>query len=704
MLNFKHKFLFSLLFFGAMFLTSCMKEEYDFNKFSKQASISPSFKLPVAFGTLTLSNAVKPREDTLIFNDDGTIKLIFRKDSLFSLDVQDVVTIPDPAPQSNTRQVGPLLMPDLQYPGGLTLDEVSQNLAPAIRSYLVANSGSSTTFPAIPAQSAGTYNLPVFSNFTQVVVSTGSISITFTNNFPVQVSFNLGLKNQSDNSPVGGDFVFSNVPAGGNQTQTVDISGVSVSNQLAFDLKNFSSPGSGGNNVSINLNDSLKLFIASQNVRVLSGTTVLPDQFIYADTDQVDVDPDPGIEITYVEIATGQVDYTVSSGFGEGVVLRVVLPTASLNGDTLRYNIPLAGNGTSTSSLSLNNVHLDLTSDPAQPFNRFPFKTTILVTSSGNQVTFDLTDQFIVDYQVKNIHFGYVEGFFGQQTYTIDKDTLDLNMDDFFNRITGTITFTDPMIGFPYFSTLGVNANLDLQATGMASDGTTQDLNASVQPVSGMTNRNDPPKEGTVLFSRDNSDIVDLISIRPNQIVYSGDVIINPGGNTGARDNFIFGDSHITAGLEVELPWRVKIQNLAMRDTVDSPFYTTDTSEFSLSDLDYFNFIFDADNGFPLGASFVILPYESSTSTVTDTIRVPNLISPAPVDSNGKVTGPEHSRVRIDLSDRNLVNLETSNQLIFRVTFNSTPGAPEVVFYTDYTFDFRLAAETQGTLDFDLGN
>jgi len=704
MTRFKKTFSLWILFLMVFLLNSCIQEEYDFNKFSTQGRITQAYKLPVAKGSLTLANAVKPREDTLIFNDDGTIKLAFRNDSMFSLKVQDVVTIPDMALQTNTQQVGPLLMQDFTYNGSLSLDDISQNLDPATRSALVALDQTNAPFPAIPAQSAGTFNIPTFSNFTQVNIFTGIISITITNNLPVPVSFSMGLKNQSDNSPVGGDFVFTDIPAGGSQTRTVDISGTVISNNLSYDLKNFSSPGSGGNDVFIDLTDNLNIAFSSQNVRVSGGTAVLPDQLIYADTDFVDVTPDPGIEITYVEMESGDIDYTISSGFGEGVELRVVLPTAKTGSDTVKYFIPLSGNGTDNNLLSLANVHLDLTSDPLQPYNKFPVQMAIFINSSGNQVTFDLSNQFSIDYQIKNIRFGYVEGYFGQQTFNIDPDTLDLNLDDFLKRITGTIKFTNPIISFPYTSTIGIPSNLDLQATGKATDGTSQSLNASIQTIAGMADRTSLPAEGAILFNRDNSSIVDLIAIRPNQIIYSGNLMINPGGNTGARDNFVFGNSKVIAGLEVVLPWVVQIQDLSLRDTMDSPFYASDTSGFSLSDLNYFNFIFYASNGFPLGADFLLIPYNSSTSTVKGAITIPKFISPAPVDGKGKVTGPNETTIKIALDETNLRDLETSDQLIFRVRFNTTPGAPEVVFYTDYSFEFRLAVEAQAELNFDLGN
>ena len=39
----------------------------------------------------------------------------------------------------------------------------------------------------------------------------------------------------------------------------------------------------------------------------------------------------------------------------------------------------------------------------------------------------------------------YVEGYFGEQNFTIDLDSLEIDMGDIFDKITGTLTFTDPI-------------------------------------------------------------------------------------------------------------------------------------------------------------------------------------------------------------------------------------------------------------------
>ena len=704
---FKNKFKPFLIFAAILFIVaSCVKEEYDFQKYSNKARINPKLVLPVAKGSLTIENAVKPKEDTLVFNDDGTIKLIFKNDSLFSYDISEIIEIPDPGPKTKSINVGDLFIDDFTYSGALSLDDISQNLDPVIRDTLIARDGKTTEFPAIPVQDAGTYNITPFTNFTQVLVFTGTISITITNHFPVEVSFSIGLKNSADNSPVGTDFIFSNVSPGGSQTRTVDISGNSLTNSFIFDIKGLSSPGSAPNDVPVNLSDNIDILLTSNNVRVSSGTAILPNQVFYSDTDFVDIDPDPGVEVTNVEIETGDIEYTISSGFSEIVIFHFVLSSALRGDDTLKYNVPLSGNETKVDVLSLANTKVDLTTDAGQPYNIFPFEIIAGIVSSGNQITFDMTDNFTVDYQIKNNSYHYIEGYFGQKNFTIDPEIIELDIDDFFKKFTGTITFTDPVIRIPYVNSIGVPANIQLQVMGENSSGETQDLNGPVMNIERMNDRNGPPIESSIDFDRNNSDVVELIALRPNQITYSGVVTTNPGGNTGGRNNFVLGDSQISGGIEVEVPWTMKIEDIFLKDTIENPFHSTGSDdEINLDDLNYINIYFYALNGFPVDVDFVLIPYDQVNDIENDSIIVPEMISAAEVDANGKVTQPVETTVSIEVDKAMLDIIQQSESLIIRARFNSIDdGTREVIIYTDYALEFKLAAETEIQYDFQIGN
>lgn len=673
-----------------LFISSCVKEEYDFNTLSKEISLSPSFVLPAITGFLTLGDIFEPKEDTIVVNPDGTIKLIYRHDSLFSYSVTDIIDIPDQTPQLKTAVLGSVHIDDFAYNGPLSLNLISLNFDAGTRSTLVARDGTNDIFPVIPAPNTGSFNMTPFTNFTQVMVDSGKISIDITNQLPVEVSFILQLRN-SDNSQLGSDFVFTAIPSLGNQTQTSEVSG-NLTNALNFDIVDFTSPGSSGN-VDVDLTDLILISLNSQNIVVSSGTAILPDQVFFIETDTIDLDIDPGTEATYVEMASGDIDYNLTSGFNDAVRVNLILPTGELNNDTLKYVIPVSAGGSASGTLSMAGASVDFTIDPLQPYNKLPFKFIVEIVSSGSLISFNSTDALIMGYTMSNINFDYVEGYFGEQNFTIDQDSLEIDMGDIFDKITGTITFTDPKIRIPYTNSIGAPADLEIVLWGETFEGGSQDLNAPVVSIDKLADRDDPPVESSMEFNRDNSSIVELIELRPDILYYSGEVRMNPGA-TGVRDNFIMSTSEIVANLEVEIPVSLKIQNLSLRDTTDNPLHSADTSdEFGLNDFEYINLYFSAINGFPLEISFEIIPYDTVNNIEYPSINVPQFISAAPVDANGRVNEPVESPVvKIELDKTMLENLQKSEGLIVQAWFNTTgDGAQEVVFYTDYTFEFRLA-------------
>ncbi len=112
-----------------------------------------------------------------------------------------------------------------------------------------------------------------------------------------------------------------------------------------------------------------------------------------------------------------------------------------------------------------------------------------------------------------------------------------------------------------------------------------------------------------------------------------------------------------------------------------------------MNDFEYINLYFSAINGFPLEVGFEIIPYDTVNNIEYPSIDVPELISAAPVDANGRVNELIKSPVIIiELDKTMLENLEKSERLIVQAWFKTTgDGAREVIFYTDYTFEFRLA-------------
>jgi len=149
------------------------------------------------------------------------------------------------------------------------------------------------------------------------------------------------------------------------------------------------------------------------------------------------------------------------------------------------------------------------------------------------------------------------------------------------------------------------------------------------------------------------------------------------------------------------------MQDLWLQDTLENPFEAdgTDTSDLSLSDLDYLDLYLGADNGFPIALSMKMYLYDSLTDIIYDSILFGKLVEAAPVDAGGRVTESVKTKQQVRVEGDQLVHLEQVNALILTVTFNTSNGGTQSVkIYTDYTLGFRLAVATALDYEFDMGD
>lgn len=83
-----------LMFIILIFFGSCMKDKLDFEKVSNRIEYSPHFSAPLIKGSFAIEDLVSEDEDTLLEFRGDTIIFFLRMDSIFMLDVSDIINIP----------------------------------------------------------------------------------------------------------------------------------------------------------------------------------------------------------------------------------------------------------------------------------------------------------------------------------------------------------------------------------------------------------------------------------------------------------------------------------------------------------------------------------------------------------------------------------------------------------------------------------
>jgi hypothetical protein len=198
----------------------------------------------------------------------------------------------------------------------------------------------------------------------------------------------------------------------------------------------------------------------------------------------------------------------------------------------------------------------------------------------------------------------------------------------------------------------------------------------------------------SIVIDKNNSVLPELISLPPGKVIFSGAATINPSGNNGLRDNYVYGDSRFLGSAEIEVPMEFRMNNLQFSDTLDNFLKGDDFSDspvkpenFELLQLDL-----TARNGFPLGVAVRMSLFDGKSGNVTHTINASSFLEPAPVDANGKANGVKETTTSLRLTKEFFDAVKTSDKIIVWFTLNTTSsGATDVKIYSDYRIDFKAA-------------
>lgn len=282
----------------------------------------------------------------------------------------------------------------------------------------------------------------------------------------------------------------------------------------------------------------------------------------------------------------------------------------------------------------------------------------------------------------------------GEMIANIEPDTLNLDIEDILNHISGDLTVSNPSIKLYYSNSFAVPVELNLKATGMRKAET---VNLGLPPFA-LSMPHTPDKQDTsdiYIIDKTNSSLPELISLPPEKIYFSGTAVLNTLGKSSPVGNSVLSTGRIIGRLEVEIPLDFRMNNLQFTDTVDN--FITDNGSSNDDAVNPENFELlrvdvTAKNGFPFGVALKMSLYDSLTHSIKNTVNATGLLDPAPVDGNGKVTGTTDTKTSIEFTKEFFSASGKADKIIFQFTLNTTGnGLKDVKIYSDYRIDFNAA-------------
>lgn len=319
---------------------------------------------------------------------------------------------------------------------------------------------------------------------------------------------------------------------------------------------------------------------------------------------------------------------------------------------------------------------------------------------SGDTVVFD-QDKFVklvfkkdsvIDLKLTDF-IALKKGFLVQLTATIDPQTLNLGIDDILSNITGNIFISNPSIKLIYTNSFAYPVQITINASGINK---TKTVNLNLAPFN-LKYPVAPATEisGSFIIDKSNSSLPLLMSLPPREINFSGTAVMDITGKNSQQDSYLLTANRLIGSLEVEVPMEFRMNNLQFTDTVNNFIKDSGGSNNSTVKPENFQLLrvdFTAKNGFPFGISVKMSLYDSVTHTIKNAVNATDLLKPAPVDSNGKVTGVTETETKIEFTKEFFSSAGKADKIIFQFNLNTTGnGTQDVKIYSDYIIDFNAS-------------
>lgn len=393
-----------------------------------------------------------------------------------------------------------------------------------------------------------------------------------------------------------------------------------------------------------------------------------------------------GAKFKQIRIRDGVLFFEVNNPLSSNVELRVTINNADIGGQTFQIDIT-ATPGVSSSSTSVAGLDIDLTNNNST-VNYLSFDIAVINNGGASPgETVDLTMRY------EDLLFGRAVGYFGQRSVNIPAGTFQLGVEAFENFLEG-LYLDNPTIELSLVSNVGLPLGLSVDMDGINSSGTLESLDLDPISINGPSTigQYDTTK---VVIDNMTSNIVDFIANVPNTVLYSGQGIMNPQGETGV-DNFITADGEMELGLRIDLPLELRTQDLIFQQRLNIDGWSGNQEQEYVKEM---TIKFEVENEFPFDADMKLVFFNSS-GIKTDSISL-DLFDAAPVDGNGRSTGYRTTFDEVTLTDVQIERLMNSTDLNMIITMNTTNGGTTTVkLYEDYDIRVKIGADVK--LDYDL--
>lgn len=325
---------------------------------------------------------------------------------------------------------------------------------------------------------------------------------------------------------------------------------------------------------------------------------------------------------------------------------------------------------------------LDYTALPADNKITFKYKA---IRPNGERIklkTVNLNFDFL--------KFKYLDGYFGNHTFDIKGDVIEINLFDRwksggFEIINPKINLdVDNAFGFPVRSK--VNELVLNTVGGNVLKVESEYINKGIDFNFPLISEIGTIKNTKFQFNSVNSNIGVLFKDKVIKVIYDFDALANPDGDTGVK-NFFNSDAFFAVNVDVELPMQIKANEFTITDTFEInliEFEKIKAADFKINTVNSFP-VESTVSAYFLDENGVILEQLSESENIK--------VGASDIDTNGKLISPATNQKVINFDKVRFEKLKKAKKILITASFDTSKKYPNPIWLFDqYGIDLRISA------------
>ncbi len=499
-------------------------------------------------------------------------------------------------------------------------------------------------------------DLPPITSFTTATIAFGRVWVVISNNLAVDIdTITIYLYDVGDplnHVLIDTRSLASTIPDGSADSLEFSLIGKTISGSLRATTI-LHTPGgvslrAGAKSLTIEMKFNAPLIISSATGAAVPSMT-------FADTTLVQLGSvgDPDL-IHSASLTTGSLDLTLANTSFFYVTINITIPDLKQGGSPLTISPVVGPNTSSVLSIDLSSYTIE-PSDLTAPQH---MELIVEAVTDSNRVDINQAQSFSATASINSLAFASVTGVFSPNSTTITPISYGLELPDGFN----SVEMPNAVIILTVTNDVAMSGFLNLQLNGSGGQQLDIDENILAGTVGGPT---------TTIITIDTAG--SFFNPVPDSVTLTGWATFGDGVTVGS----LTASDFVHAKIEIISPLDLIVTQTTIDLDVESTDIDTEDIDLITDNVEEIRFIYEIDNGLPIGLSTSI--FISNLSTVSSSIfdlEIGSITSlPAPTGPGGRSTGSTLYSDTVLLSNADIQVLN-SDSLYFQtqITLNSTSG------------------------------